>query len=739
MALLSLDQFKPIAASLKGRQVGFLPLPGDIGDRLTELGATRLFDHFDIDYITIDMDRLRWGVFDRVLDTIAISAGSRNGQHCADQLAALEAAHSHDLSVVLLPRTFAEPHESLDSNLAVFAPERTTLALDTRYQLAPDPALAVEVAYEFSEPIAPLGVFLNADEEALFATDNRSIADPDKVCDTVFDYLNLASRFEHVVTDRLQFAIAAMLAGRQATLLPDSSPGNRGVFEAWLEDIGCTWQENLSAVVFDREPVAAQLGELVGQSRSGKIAQSCRLRVAQGITSAQVDRQKTILDPDQNRIADLDKAGMALWQHARDHASFEEIVATGSGSDQALSEGELAGTARYLLDRGAVEIEDGRCQRHPVIGRRTNWLTLNPVVYNGSTVRFSAMFYEPTSKRLRELWFDTDRENEEFLIGDADPFVLGVLHRCMVEGQSLWVRGGSVSTGLLENLDEYQAAWHCWHPELQIVRIHAEEAPRSSADRRAKTGSRKAISCFSGGLDSTHTVFRESSLRETPRSFELGAALMVHGFDIFHEDRRTWETALGRASGIMDQTAIPLLTLKTNVRAFNTDWPVAHGLAAASCLTLFSRKFELGLIPGTFPYNMIAPWGTNPITDRLMGSDAFVIENNSADRNRFEKLSELADYPEVVDLLRICWQDRSRDTNCGRCIKCVMTGLMALTAGLTADFLGDGFSEEVACEALDIDAIARADWFDAQQLFREASKRGITAPWVASLAKLRPM
>ena len=46
--------------------------------------------------------------------------------------------------------------------------------------------------------------------------------DPVKLCRTPHEYLQLASRYESIVTDRLHFAICGMLLGRQVVLLPNS-------------------------------------------------------------------------------------------------------------------------------------------------------------------------------------------------------------------------------------------------------------------------------------------------------------------------------------------------------------------------------------------------------------------------------------------------------------------------------------------------------------------------------------
>jgi hypothetical protein len=70
--------------------------------------------------------------------------------------------------------------------------------------------------------------------------------------------------FEHIVTDRLHFAIAGLMTGRDVSLLPNGYHKNRSMYETWLEDLGCHWLESADSISCDREQVEQGLWKRLG-------------------------------------------------------------------------------------------------------------------------------------------------------------------------------------------------------------------------------------------------------------------------------------------------------------------------------------------------------------------------------------------------------------------------------------------------------------------------------------------
>ena len=80
----------------------------------------------------------------------------------------------------------------------------------------------------------------------------RNLGDPAAMTSSWQEYVSLAARYQHVITDRLHFAIGALLAGREATLLANSYPKNRSIYDAWLANIGCKWLDDPSEAGLER-------------------------------------------------------------------------------------------------------------------------------------------------------------------------------------------------------------------------------------------------------------------------------------------------------------------------------------------------------------------------------------------------------------------------------------------------------------------------------------------------------
>ncbi len=733
MPLVDHAAFGEVVEHFRGLRIGFLPLPGNVGDRLIDLGARQLFDSWEIDYRQLDWRRLFDARHMSRVEAIVVSGGGNLGPAYPEPVELRELALETGRPLYILPQSITGPGEDLSRYAGVWARERYSLQFAGVTGLGPDTALAVDYPWDPGSPRFALGVFLRTNQEGLFVDDARSVVDPVRCCETVDQYMGLAATCAHVITDRLHFAVAALLIGREATLLPNSYHKNRGMYESWLAELGCGWRDDLHGIDFDPVPVRHALGEQVAGYESRRIDWSARPAAMTGIRAAGGEAV-VFQDAEGEILARPDDTSLRIWSLMDGQRSFRDLAR--EITDDRLPAGEAAASvdrfAREYWNKGLLTPYDNPVARS--VRRRPGMrvLTIQSPREVGGRLRLCATLATDVVD-VGELWFEVDGRLRDRLVGTADPFVLACLYGCMASGDDLWVRGAPVSASLLYNLREYQRAWHCWNSDLAVISIVGE-----TLDDSADSQEQRAISCFSGGLDSCETVYRHAIIGEEPARFRMDTALVVRGFDIPWEDRATWRVALERIRRFMPIEGVALEEMTTNLRDFNRQWPEAHGLAAAACLTLLSRGCSHGLIPSTFAYNAMMPWGSNPLTDSWMGRDGFTIVHDGAHLNRLDKMRHLASWPEALTNLRVCWQEGHRATNCGTCVKCVMTGLMARVAGADASFLGPGFTDEAIDDALAADSINRADWMDARVLFREASRLGIYAPWVARLAALRP-
>ncbi len=305
--------------------------------------------------------------------------------------------------------------------------------------------------------------------------------------------------------------------------------------------------------------------------------------------------------------------------------------------------------------------------------------------------------FESSSRKRYLLWYGVDSQWGHALTEHADCFALAAIFCAMRTGGSLHVHG-SVSPSLMGNLEEFQAVWHCWRPEkCRPVELRADiegEAPRA-ADT-------SAVICYSGGVDSTFTMYRHAVQANCRRVRRVGAAVFIQGFDIPMSASDAYERNANRAEGLLGSIETPLIRLRTNWRELPGRWTDAHGAGLGACLHALGAQFSSGLLGSSMPYARLEPWGSTPMTDRLMSSSRFVIQDDGAEYDRVGKLRELLGWPEGLAHLRVCWEGKEFDRNCGRCEKCIRTQLALRIVGANSLVCFDVAATDSSLATLDI-------------------------------------
>ena len=257
----------------------------------------------------------------------------------------------------------------------------------------------------------------------------------------------------------------------------------------------------------------------------------------------------------------------------------------------------------------------------------------------------------------------------------CDHFLLASLFHAMREGGNLHIHG-PVSESLVVNASEFCAVWRTWRPNVyNPIEITADSyLPPEKGDGW--------VQAFSGGLDACTTLWRNTQGLIGARTRNVRACLMVHGLDIPVVDQEAFNTAYQSAKAITDSVNVPLWTVKTNLKAIGGNWEDEFGLIIAACLSVFGG-FEGGLISGDNTYATPSlPWGSNPVTNHLLGSDHFKIHTDASEMTRLEKVVSLKGWPEALKHMRVCWEGPITGENCGVCEKCVRTQLEFLVSGM---------------------------------------------------------
>ena len=348
---------------------------------------------------------------------------------------------------------------------------------------------------------------------------------------------------------------------------------------------------------------------------------------------------------------------------------------------------------------------------------------------DGSRLHASAHL-DPPLLGVDRVWWSIDRSPRLEPGPAADAALLGVVAPAMVHGLDVEVVGLPVTPGLLAGVDRAQQAWHQWRG-WSPVQVHAEEA----APAPLREGG--AVLAFSGGVDSSYSAWRHLTGTAGHEQVPIDAAVLVEGFDI-PLDHPSMQRAADRVAPPLAERGVPVVRAATNLRALHEDWQAYHGFALASLLTFAGGGQRTGLIAATDTLDRpVLGWGSNAITDPLLGSDAFAIRYDGP-VDRVAKLRALADWPDTIDRLRFCWAGADHATNCGRCLKCATTAMALQVLDLPTTCFEVPPSDATICEILRSSPPHGFTITYNQPILDEAMAGGIDAPWVPVLrARLR--
>lgn len=326
------------------------------------------------------------------------------------------------------------------------------------------------------------------------------------------------------------------------------------------------------------------------------------------------------------------------------------------------------------------------------------------------------------------LWYRVPSQYTSLLSSSCDPFVVATLMLAMSQSADVIVHG-EASPSLLQNLEEFQAAWVCWCPQkYRKIEITAEV----EREQLITVPEEKAIAAFSGGVDSCFTVFRHKTGRAGRLSRNLQAGLMVHGFDIPLAQEQMFERAAEKSKAMLASLGIELIPMTTNFRELGQDWEDVFGAAVASTLMLLRGGYTVGLLPSSYTYqSLFLPWGSNPLTDPLLSSSVFQIIHDGIAFKRIEKIRELTHFPAALQELRVCWEGEQLDRNCGRCEKCIRTilGFRVMGIGLPSCFEQDVTERQI----LDIHTSKKSQLTYFEEILEVAKANGISDSWVSTL------
>lgn len=186
---------------------------------------------------------------------------------------------------------------------------------------------------------------------------------------------------------------------------------------------------------------------------------------------------------------------------------------------------------------------------------------------------------------------------------------------------------------------------------------------------------------FGGGVDSCFSLMRE---RE-----QLDYLIYVQGYDIDLGDADRINRTLNRDRAVARECGVELLTVRTNLRRHpavrKLHWLKAYGGALVATAHLLRTRCRTVLMAGWGLVGQSHSRGSHPEMEPGWSSNAVSFSHHGAECSRADKAEAISSWPVAHKYLRVCWEHRRAELNCGECEKCIRTQLEFLAVGRLKD------------------------------------------------------
>jgi hypothetical protein len=170
----------------------------------------------------------------------------------------------------------------------------------------------------------------------------------------------------------------------------------------------------------------------------------------------------------------------------------------------------------------------------------------------------------------------------------------------------------------------------------------------------------------------------------------ISALLTVKGFDIPASDQSVWPQIVAANRETAAAFGMKLIPVETDLRdALDPTYPglgrsfdgdfwgrCLHGPFLAAVGLCLQRHFGTVIIPSTWPYERLQPWGSHPLVDQQWTTATTTFLHDGCELGRLGKLKVVMKTPGALRHLRTCSVYTPGCYNCGNCDKCYRTNLM---------------------------------------------------------------
>jgi hypothetical protein len=293
----------------------------------------------------------------------------------------------------------------------------------------------------------------------------------------------------------------------------------------------------------------------------------------------------------------------------------------------------------------------------------------------GDAPPHDADWFEPAP-----LWFRFPRWCLPYLSADnGDPFLAALLVPAMHLGEPL-VLPASISPRLLAAVPTLQEIYVAFDHRLRRIPVLATARDEVAPSARSEA----AGLFFSLGVDSFYSLIKHWR-RLTPNARTLTHLITIDGFDVGRGEEDAPFPAAIRANAlrVAAESGATWIPVATNLRRFGAQlapFTLMHGAALASVALALGDLLRSVTIAASLTYDELYPWGSHPVLDPLWSTECLTVIHDGCERDTIDKTAIIAEFPLVLDTLRVCPGYGPR-YNCGRCLKCVRTTIDLLVAG----------------------------------------------------------
>jgi hypothetical protein len=259
-------------------------------------------------------------------------------------------------------------------------------------------------------------------------------------------------------------------------------------------------------------------------------------------------------------------------------------------------------------------------------------------------------------------------------IGDA--LVVSVLAPAMRSGSPVRLPENiAVSSVLASHLDGIQRVWMSWNADLKKVRLEASLYESSPAAGPVGL-------FYAGGVDSSYSLMSHFD--------EVDDLIIAFGFDHTMSEHEMRES-LERNARFASHLAKELVPVETNHSRFVFELGVSRTFIFGATLAVIGLLLGLRrcYIASSHSAANPMPQGSHPALDHRFSNGATEIVHDDISVTRLEKTWAIAERPNILDNLRVCWE--FPNDNCGACPKCVRTMTALRLCGVDGPFppIGD--------------------------------------------------